>query len=70
MKVKELVNHMNDDGTTPRVKVLVPCDLGLFLTYEGWVKNIDEKTAALKVKSFTVLGKGSLQIYTEGEDKV
>ncbi len=68
MRVKDLVNYMNDNGTNPRVKVLIPTDLGLFLTYEGGVKNIDEKTAALKVKSFTVLGKGFLQIYTESEE--
>jgi len=69
MKVKELVNHMNDYGTNPRMKVLTPTDLGMYLTYEGSVKNIDEKTAALKVNSFTVLGKGFLQIYAESEDK-
>lgn len=68
MNVKELVNHMNDHGTKPRVQVLTPTDLGMYLTYEGSVKNIDEKTAALKVNSFTVLGKGFLQIYAASEE--
>ena len=59
---------MNDQGTKPRVQVLTPTDLGMYLTYEGSVKNIDEKTATLKVNSFTVLGKGFLQIYAESEE--
>ena len=69
MKVKELVNHMNDYGTKPRVEVFTSTDFGLCLIYEGSIKNIDEKTATLKVNSFTVLGKGFLQIYAESKDK-
>lgn len=69
MKVKELVNRMNDYGTKPRVEVFTSTDLGLCLIYEGSVKNIDDKTATLKVNSFTVLGKGFLQIYVKARIK-
>ena len=65
MKIKALTRLMNDHGTRPRINVLdqrVGCSV---LIYEGNPNNISDKIA--EVNSFTVLGKGFIEIYTQTE---
>ena len=67
MKIKALTRLMNDHGTRPRINVLdqrVGCSV---LIYEGNPNNISDEIAELKVNSFTVLGKGFIEIYTQKE---
>lgn len=63
MKIKALANLMNDHGTNPRVRVIKHTVDGALLYYEGKPQSMDEETAELKVNSFTVLGKGVLEIH-------
>lgn len=64
MKVKALINMMNDYGTNPRIKVLRHTSEAAYIEYEGKPHNIDEKISQLKVNSFTVIGKGFIEIHT------
>ena len=65
MKVKDLTKRMNDYGTRPHIRVLqyeTDCNL---LVFEGKPDHISSEIASLTVNSFTVLGEGFLEIYTE-----
>ena len=64
MKVKALTRLMNDYGTKPRINILDHRDGYSVLIYEGNPNNIDNEMADLKVNSFTVLGKGFIEIHT------
>lgn len=65
MKVIALTKLMNDYGTRPRIKVLKHTSDYALLVYEGKPDSIDEESAALKVNSFTVLGKGFIEIHAQ-----
>ena len=65
MKVKALVSMMNDHGTAPRVKVLKHAEDCLLFVFEGKPQNMSEEIEKLKVNSFTVLGKGFIEIYAQ-----
>lgn len=69
MKIKSLARLMNDHGTRPRVKILDHRDGYSVLVYEGNPSNIDNEMAELKVNSFTVLGKGFIEIHTQKQEK-
>lgn len=63
MKLHALTNLMNDHGTKPRVKVYKSTDMGALLIYEGHPDAADDEIKQLKANSFTVLGKGLLEIH-------
>lgn len=65
MKIKDLTKLMNDHGTVPRIKVLKYNEAFrcMMQIYEGAPRRMDEAIAAMKVNSFTVLGKGFIEIY-------
>ena len=56
---------MNDRGTNPRIKVMKCMKGYTLLVYEGHPENADDEIKSLKVNSFTVLGKGFLEIYAQ-----
>jgi len=67
MKVADLTKRMNDFGTNPHVCVLeYKIDYNL-LVFEGKPDCMNEEIANLTVNSFTVLGKGFLEIYAENK---
>ena len=63
MKIKELANCMNDQGTKPRIRVIAHRTEYSELVYEGRPDSIDKELGACKVNSFTVLGKGLMEIH-------
>lgn len=63
MKLQALTRLMNDHGTNPRIRILKKADLGYLLIYEGHPDAADDEMKQLKINSFTVLGKGLLEIY-------
>ena len=65
MKVRDLVKLINDHGTKPRVRVILHCSDYSSPVYEGSVKNFssDNEFGMHKVNSFTILGKGYLEIH-------
>lgn len=65
MKVSALTKMMNDYGTKPRIRVLKHTEDCTLLVYEGNPNNTDEEVAKLKVNSFTVLGKGYIEIHAQ-----
>ena len=65
MKVNELTKLMNDHGTRPRIKVLKHMNDCTLLVFEGKPQNMGEEIEKLKVNSFTVLGKGFLEIHAQ-----
>lgn len=69
MKVKALTRLMNDYGTRPRINILDHREGCSILIYEGDPNKIDNETAELKVNSFTVLGKGFIEIHTQKQKK-
>ena len=63
MKIKNLTKMINDHGTNPRVRVLKhECDCAI-VVYEGKPNNVDSDIENLTVNSFTVLGKGFIEIH-------
>lgn len=64
MKIKALTDLMNDHGTNPRIRVMMHMQGATILFYEGSIKTMDEETQRLKVNTFTVLGKGFIEIHT------
>lgn len=65
MIVYALTRHMNDYGTKPRIRVLKRNDSGYLLIFEGSIYPVDDEIGKLKVNSFTVIGRGHLEIYCE-----
>ena len=65
MKIKAITKMMNDYGTNPRAKIIKHCEDCAILVYEGHPDNIDEEIGNLKLNSFTVLGKGYLEIHAQ-----
>lgn len=66
MKVKDFVDHMNDHGTKPRIRVLVEHDDDMMLlVFEGRPVYLDAETLKLKINSFTILGEGLIEIYAK-----
>lgn len=63
MKLQALTRLMNNYGTNPRIRILKKTDLGYLLIYEGHPDAADDEIKQFKIKSFTVLGKGLLEIY-------
>ena len=65
MKVSEFAKKMNDRGTNPRVKVLKYEGNYNLLVFEGSPDNMSDEVAKLKVNTFTVLGKGFIEVYAQ-----
>ena len=66
MKVKDFAKHMADHGTKPRIRVYKYTDNDMMLrVYEGRPGNMDEEVGKLKVDTFTVLGKGFVEIFAQ-----
>lgn len=66
MKVKDFTKHMNDCGTKPRITVYKYTDNDMMLrVYEGRPGNMDEEVGKLKLNTFTVLGKGFVEIFAQ-----
>lgn len=63
MKLHALTRLMNNHGTNPRIKIFKSTDMGAVLIYEGHPDAADDEIKQLKIKSFTVLGRGLLEIY-------
>lgn len=63
MKIKELIKPMNDHGTNPRIIVLKHYDGYSELIYEGSPRNADASIANEKVNSYTIKGKGFMEIH-------
>lgn len=65
MKIKELIKPMNDHGTNPRIMVLKHYDGYSELIYEGSPRKaeVDESIATLKVNTYTIKGKGFMEIH-------
>ena len=63
MKVNELLHVMNDHGTKPRVRIIAHYRDYSGLVYEGRLDYYDHTCADKKVNSFTVLGKGFIEIH-------
>lgn len=59
MKVKDLIRLMNDHGTNPRIKLLKCSDP----IYEGNPDYADNTMKQLTINSFTVIGRGQIDIY-------
>ena len=67
MKIKELIKPMNNHGTNPRIMVLKHYDGYSELIYEGSPRNVDTSIANEIVNSYTVKGKGFIEIHVTGE---
>ena len=65
MKVKTLTGKMNDFGTKPRVKIMKHTGDAAILVYEGSPKNMYEEMQGMNVNSFTVLGRGYIEIHVK-----
>ncbi len=63
IKLQALTRLMNNYGTNPRIRVLKKVDFGYLLIYEGHPDGADDEMKQLKIQSFTILGKGLLNIY-------
>ena len=64
MKIKELTRRMNNHGTEARIRVLKHTDDANILVYVGYPRNIDEAIGNMRVNSFTVIGRGFIEIHT------
>ena len=63
MKVKDFARLMNNQGTCPRIKVFSHDEDCALLVYEGKPESIDEAVSEKKVNSFTVVGRGCVDIH-------
>lgn len=65
MKVSAITSIINDHGTKPRIKVMKHMKDYSVLVYEGGPESIEEDVAGLKVNSFTILGRGFIEIHAQ-----
>lgn len=63
MKIKDLTKLMNDHGTNPRIMVMKHHDGYSELIFEGSPRNVDASIANEKVNSYTIKGKGFMEIH-------
>ena len=63
MKVSELLHVMNDHGTKPRIRIVKHYNDYSGIVYEGRLDHYDLIYSECKVSSFTVLGKGFIEIH-------
>ena len=67
MKIRDLVKHMNNFGTNPRIHVLKHSSDFSELIYEGAPYDARHDILEMTVSSFTVRGVGFLEIHTSGK---